>query len=148
VSTPSIGERLAGLERARRVRQLLGVAVVGAILLVTYFGLGFIGFEVQEVIDGVPGFIDFIGAFFPPDFTAFTLHTLDNGITGIDAIGASFSDLDHLIESFQSERVTLVKASIVTVLLGILGTVLRFPLALTCGGPSSARVVPLPSAAS
>jgi phosphonate transport system permease protein len=111
---------------------------------VTYFGLGFIGFEVQEVIDGIPGFVEFIGAFFPPDFTAFTIHTLDNGITGIDAIGASFADIDHLIESLQTERINLVKASIVTVLLGILGTVLGFPLALTFGVLGSERVVPFP----
>jgi phosphonate transport system permease protein len=144
MSTPSISDQLGSLERTRRIKQLLGLVVLGALLTATYFGLGFVRFELEEVLAGVPGFIEFIGSFFLPDFQAFTIYTKENAIEGLAAIPASISDPAHVIESLQSRRLTLVKASVVTVVIGFLGTVLGFPLALVFGVLGSERVLPFP----
>jgi phosphonate transport system permease protein len=144
VST-AIGEKLEALERTRRVRQLLWVAFVGGVLAVTYWGLGFIDFQAGSVASRAPGFVEFLLSFFPPNFTAFTLYTKDQGITGLQAIPASFTDGgQHILASLTSPRLSLVKASLVTVLLGFLGTVLAFPLALLLGVLGSERVTPFP----
>jgi phosphonate transport system permease protein len=136
-----LDDRLADLERSRRLRQGLGVAGVVATLVVTYLGLQFVQFEAGELAAGIPEFLTFIGSFFPPDFTAFTIYTFDNGITGLGAIPAS---IGHLGESLASPRISLVRASIVTLLLGFLGTVLGFPFALFFGVLGSERVMPFP----
>ncbi len=144
MSVPSIDDQLAALERSRRIKQ--GLALVGlvAILVTTYFGLGFVRFDVDEIVAGVPGFLEFIGAFFPPNFEAFTLYSKNNGVTGLDGLAASFANPGSLAESLGSGRLTLVKASVVTLLLGFLGTVLGFLPALFFGVLGSEQVTPFP----
>ncbi|WP_135364849.1 PhnE/PtxC family ABC transporter permease [Halosimplex halophilum] len=140
-----IDETFERLERARRVRQVLWLAFLGSVLAVTYWGLGFIEFEFGLIVDRYPGFIEFLLSFFPPNFVNFTVYTQNEGITGLAAIPASFGDGGaHIVESLQSPRLSLVKASLVTVLLGFLGTVLGFPLALVFGVLGSERVTPFP----
>ena len=144
MSVPSIDDQFAALERSRRIKQ--GLALVGlvAILVTTYFGLGFVRFDVDEIVAGVPGFLEFIGAFFPPNFEAFTLYTKNNGVTGLDGLVASFANPGSFDESLGSGRLTLVKASVVTLLLGFLGTVLGFLPALFFGVLGSEQVTPFP----
>jgi phosphonate transport system permease protein len=144
VSAPSVAEQLASLERSRRVKQVLSLLLVVAILLTTYVGLGFVRFEVDEILAGVPGFLEFIGAFFPPNFEAFTLYTKTNAVTGLDALVASLTNPGTLVDTLASPRLTLVKASIVTLLLGFLGTVLGFLPALVFGVLGSEQVTPFP----
>jgi len=144
VSVPSIDDQLAALERSRRVKQGLTLLLLVTILATTYFGLGFVRFEVDEIVAGVPGFLEFIGAFFPPNFEAFTLYTRNNGVTGLDGLVASVVNPGSFAESLRSGRLTLVKASVVTLLLGFLGTVLGFLPALFFGVLGSEQVTPFP----
>jgi len=144
VSLRSLDEQLATLERSRRIKQGLTLLGLIAILLTTYFGLGFVRFEVDEIVAGIPGFLEFVAAFFPPNFEAFTLYTKNNGITGLDGLWASFANPGTFGESLASERLTLVKASVVTLLLGFLGTVLGFLPALLFGVLGSEQVTPFP----
>jgi len=133
------------LRRRRRARRLLVAVVLAAVGAVTYFGLDFVGFEAGELAAGVPDFLDFVGGFFPPDFVAFTRYTILNDVHGLEAVGVSFSDGGgHVADSLGWEGVTLVRASLVTLLLGFLGTVLGFPFALALGVLGSERVTPFP----
>ncbi len=145
MSQRRIEEQLGALSRHHRIRQGLSLVLLFAILLATYFGLGFVGFRFEEMADGVPDFIDFIWAFFPPDFTAFTRYTLQNDIHGLDALFRSFGNGgSYIAESLNWEGITLARASLVTLLLGFLGTVLGFPFALFFGVLGSERVTPFP----
>jgi phosphonate transport system permease protein len=82
VSGASIQDKLAGMERTRRVKQALFVVLLLAVIAVTYWGLGFVQFDIGEILDGLPKFQEFIGGFFPPNFEAFTVYTKENGIPG------------------------------------------------------------------
>jgi len=145
MSEKPIERRLGRLERYRLFRQGLAVGLLGAVLVATWWALGFVGFEVREVADRVPDFLAFFGGFFPPDFVSFTTYTLDNGVEGLRAIPASFRDFGAPVaESLGVERITLVRASLVTVVVGFLGTVLGFPAALLFGVLGSERVTPFP----
>ena len=144
MSTGPISAQLNSLQRSRRIKQFSTLLLVVGILAVTYFGLGFVQFDLEEISSGVPGFVDFIFAFFPPNFEALTLYTKNNGITGLEAVAASLANPGSIIESLGSPRLTLMKASIVTLLLGFLGTVLGFLPALIFGVLGSEQVTPFP----
>ncbi|MFC3477530.1 phosphonate ABC transporter, permease protein PhnE [Halobacterium litoreum] len=141
-----IREKLQGLDRLRRLRYVLWFVVVAAVLGITYWGMGFVGFQAYVVADRFPQMYDFIAqGFFPPDFQSFTVYTKEREITGLRAIAASFRDGGApIIDSLQSSRLSLVKASLVTLLLGFMGTVIAFPFALILGVLGSERVTPFP----
>lgn len=144
MSTDPIGAQLNALRRTRRIKQTGVLVLLAAIVGATYLGLGFVQFDIDEIAAGIPGFVEFVFAFFPPNFEALTLYTKNNGITGLDAIGASFGNPGSLTESLGSPRLTLVKASVVTLTIGFLGTVLGFLPALVFGVLGSEQVTPFP----
>ena len=143
---PAVADQLRSLRRLRRLKYLLWSVLFATVLGVTYWGLGFIGFQPNVVAGRLPAMYEFISTgFFPPDFQNFTIYTKDEGITGLRAIPASLGEGGtRIIESFQSPRQTLVKASLVTLLLGFMGTVFAFPFALILGVLGSERVTPFP----
>jgi phosphonate transport system permease protein len=143
---PEVRKKLQELRRIRQLKYVLWVTLVGAVLGVTYWGLGFVGFQAEVIARRFPNMYDFIReGFFPPDFNNFTIYTKDRGISGLRAISASFRDFgDPIWNSFASQRQSLVKASLVTLLLGFMGTVLAFPFALILGVLGSERVTPFP----
>ncbi|WP_276273755.1 PhnE/PtxC family ABC transporter permease [Haloarcula litorea] len=143
MSDDAVSAQLNNLRRTRVIRQVAAVLLILGIVATTVFGLGFIGFDLGEIRAGIPGFVDFIGAFFPPNFGAMTVYTKNQGITGLQAIPASLVP-SRLAETLASPRLTLVKASIVTLLLGFLGTVLGFLPALVFGVLGSEQVTPFP----
>jgi phosphonate transport system permease protein len=145
-ASEAVREKLRSLDRLRRLRYLLWVGVLGFVVGVTYWGFGFIGFQAGVVAGRFPGMYEFISqGFFPPDFKNFTIYTKDNDISGLAAIPASFRNWGApIVESFGSSRLSLVKASVVTLLLGFMGTVLAFPGALILGVLGSERVTPFP----
>ena len=145
-ASEAVREKLRSLDRLRRLRYLLWVGVLGFVVGVTYWGFGFIGFQAGVVAGRFPGMYEFISqGFFPPDFKNFTIYTKDNDISGLAAIPASFRNWGApIVESFGSDRLSLVKASVVTLLLGFMGTVLAFPGALILGVLGSERVTPFP----
>jgi len=150
VSSPSadaeVRKKLRALDRARRIKYAFYIAIVGSVLGITYWGLGFVGFQAEVIARRFPKMYDFMAqGFFPPDFKNFTIYTKDNEISGLEAIPASFRGYGtHIFDSFGSERQSLVKASLVTLLLGFMGTVLAFPFALILGVLGSERVIPFP----
>lgn len=144
MSLPEVDAQLGKLKRSRRVKQGLALGLLVAVVVVTYVGLGFVNFELEEIVDGFPNFVDFIAAFFPPNFEAMTIYTTENGVTGLDGIWASFADPGRLAESLGSPRLTLIRAAVVTLLLGFLGTVLGFLPALLLGVLGSEQVTPFP----
>ena len=145
MSNSAISETLAVLERRRRIRQLFGLGIVGVVLLATYMGLQFIGFEIGEIIEQIPQEVEFVESFFPPNFVDFTIYTKEHNITGLKAIPASFRNFGApIFNSLTSSSSTLIRLSLVTVILGFTGTVLGFPLALVFGVLGSERVTPFP----
>ncbi len=142
----AISDQYTSLKRLRRLKYLLWGGLLAAVLGVSYWGLGFIGFQPPVVAGRLPAMYDFITTgFFPPDFQKLTIYTKDQEITGLRAIPASFGDGGaRIIESFQSPRQSLMKASLVTLLLGFMGTVFAFPFALILGVLGSERVTPFP----
>ncbi|WP_284007111.1 PhnE/PtxC family ABC transporter permease [Haloarcula pelagica] len=144
MSTEPITAQLNSLRRTRRARQVGTLLLILGIVVVTYLGLGFVQFDIGEIQSGVPAFIEFIFAFFPPNFESLTLYTKNNAITGLSAIGASLATPGTFVETLASPRLTLVKAAVVTLLLGFLGTVLGFLPALVLGVLGSEQVTPFP----
>jgi phosphonate transport system permease protein len=145
VSAPSIDATLRRLDRNQRLRQLLGVVFVLAIAVATYLGLVFIRFEWVSLQRQLGTQANFITSFFPINFVDFTNYSATNGIEYFDGVLASFSNGGApILEAATAEDLTLVRGSIVTLLLGFLGTVLGFPLALVFGVLGSERVTPFP----
>jgi phosphonate transport system permease protein len=145
MSSSRITETLTALDRRRRIRQLFMVGFLVVVLAATYFGLNFIGFQPKELWKQVPQEIEFLKGFVPPNFVDFTIYTAENDITGLQAITASFRDFGApIVESITSDSTSLVRLSMVTIVLGFTGTVLGFPLALFFGVLGSEQVTPFP----
>jgi len=145
MSSSRITETLTALDRRRRIRQLFVVGFLVMVLAATYFGLNFIGFQPRELWKQVPQEIEFLKGFVPPNFVDFTIYTAENDITGLQAITASFRDFGApIVESITSDSTSLVRLSMVTIVLGFTGTVLGFPLALFFGVLGSEQVTPFP----
>lgn len=145
MSTGRIDERLAKMDRSRALRQVGAVFFAIGVLVLTYLGLEFIRFEWTSLRRQVGTQANFIFEFFPIDFLNFTVYSTEEDIQFAEAIFASFRNGGQpIVESFQSTRLTLVRGAFVTLLLGFLGTVVGFPLALTFGVLGSERVVPFP----
>jgi phosphonate transport system permease protein len=145
MSTSRIDETLRSIERGRVVRQVAIVAFVAVVAVTTYYGLEFVRFEWASLREQVGTQANFISEFFPIDFVNFTVYSTQQEIHGFQAVLASFQDGGApILQSFQSTRLTLVRGAFVTLLLGFLGTVIGFPLALTFGVLGSERVVPFP----
>jgi phosphonate transport system permease protein len=145
VSTPSIDDRLAVIERSQRVRQLLAVAFLALVVAATYLGLQFIQFEWRSIQVQLGTQANFILEFFPVDFVDFTNYSADNEIRYFEAVLSSFSDGGApFLDALLTDELTLVRGSFTTLLLGFLGTVLGFPLALIFGVLGSERVTPFP----
>ena len=145
MSPSSIDDQLATIERSRTIRRIATVLFVVLVGVVTYYGLQFIRFEWRSLLINLSGGATFLNGFFPVDFVDFTLYSKDNEISGFDAVIASFANFpDAFVDSFASRRTSLVRTSFVTLLLGFLGTVIGFPLALGFGILGSERVTPFP----
>src|SRR6056297_2431362 len=145
MSNSRIDETLRALERRRRIRQLFGVGLLAVVLAATYFGLNFIGFEPKELWAQVPQEIEFAKSFVPPNFVDFTIYTSQNDITGLQAIPASFRNFGQpIVDSLTADSSSLVRLSMVTIVLGFTGTVMGFPLALFFGVLGSEQVTPFP----
>ena len=145
MSRSRIDDKLAAIERSRTIRQVATILLVLLLGVVTYLGLAFVRFEWTSLLIQLSGGTNFLEQFFPVNFVDFTLYSRDNEITGFDAIIASFANFpDAFLESFGSQRTSLVRTSFVTLLLGFLGTVIGFPLALSFGILGSERVTPFP----
>ncbi len=145
MSARDIDEKLTTISRARSVRRFASLLFVALVLVLTYFGLEFIRFEWTSLYIQLTSGTSFVTQFFPINFVDFTIYSKNNEITGVQAVIASFQQFPgSFTRTFASRELTLVRSSFTTLLLGFLGTVIGFPLALSFGVLGSERVTPFP----
>ncbi|MFC6938787.1 ABC transporter permease subunit [Salinirubellus sp. GCM10025818] len=148
VDTDTIDDILSRIERrlfARRLVLLLGLVVAS---LAAYFGVGFLG---DRPVPAIVRFAEFdfffeeFARYFSPNFVDFTAYSREREIGGLRAIWVSFANPSSLVETALGLRSSLiVSAVVITLTIGIVGTILGFPLALFFGVLGSERVVPFP----
>ena len=148
IDTDTIDSILSRIERRLFFRRL--VLLVGVVLaaLSAYFGIGFLGARPVPDIIRFAQFDFFFTEFaryFSPNFVDLTAYTRDRGIGGLRAIWVSLLNPGTVIETALGLRSSLIVSSVViTLSIGIVGTILGFPLALFFGVLGSERVVPFP----
>ena len=146
-ATESVSDVKHRLEREQRLRRILGVVGVFTVLAMTALGMTYVGFTIAELVRQFDEFIHFVSAFLAPDFVDFTLYTKENAIGGLDALVYSFTHPGTIFETIfatESSGSVLVAAAVTTIIVGFVGTVLGFPLALIFGILGSERVTPFP----
>ena len=144
MSDSLIDRKLQSLERSRLLRQILSLLLASGVLVATYFGLTFLQFEFNTVLQQLETQQAFILDFFPIDFIDFSTYSARNGISGFAAVIATFLNPGSIVESLTATDSTLIRLSVVTIVIGFTGTVIGFPLALTFGILGSERVTPFP----
>jgi len=120
--------------------------VVGFLVIVflTYSGLLFV--EFFSSISGQFGsFLASLSDFTNPDFYWFSVHSEENNLSGFSGLYESILNPSSIIETMTTgNNQYLTSAALVSIVLGFVGTVLGFPLALLFGILGSERVVPFP----
>ena len=145
MSSSRVDEKLAAISQARFLRGIAAVLLFVVIIAATVLGLLFIRFELTSLILQLTSGTSFVSKFFPINFVDFTIYSKNEEIEGFQAVIASFQNFPaSFVDTFASGELTLVRSSFVTLLLGFLGTVIGFPLALTFGVLGSERVTPFP----
>jgi phosphonate transport system permease protein len=144
VSDSLIDQKLRQLERIRFLRQALAIVFTTGVVVATYFGLQFLQFEFDTILQQLETQRNFILDFFPINFVDFSIYSKQNEITGFAAVIATFLNPGSLVNSLVSTEGTLLRLSVITIVIGFTGTVLGFPLALTFGILGSERVTPFP----
>ncbi|WP_323674709.1 ABC transporter permease subunit [Halorubellus sp. PRR65] len=141
-----IKDRLMQIERAQRIRRFLMLGLVIGVLAATGAGLTYLGFTLAAVARQFPVFLDNMFNFATPDFQFFTLYSSEQGLNGWDGFFESLANPGSLVESImqRNEGTSIIGASVVTIIVGLTGTVVGFPLALFFGVLGSERVTPFP----
>lgn len=146
--------KLEELTRRRRIKQ--GIKIGMGFLVLSVFYLGFfqyLGFDFNAMVKQFPNWTDFLVAFTQPNFIDFSAWSVQNGVTGWSGLTGTFGQVfadpaagwDMLVETFTAQRQsTLLGLAGTTVIIGVTGTILGFPLALLFGILGSERVVPFP----
>ena len=148
MSDEEVDTILGRIERRIAIRRaiiVLGISLAG---LAAYFGTGFLGARpVPEIVRFAQFdfFFQEFGKYLRPDFIDFTRYTQENEIGGLRAIWVSLTRPGTLFATAQSLRSSLIVSAVVmTLSIGIVGTILGFPLALFFGVLGSERVTPFP----
>ncbi|WP_318566924.1 phosphate/phosphonate ABC transporter permease [Salinigranum marinum] len=148
MSTDSVDAILARIERRILVRRILVFVGLAVAALAAYFGTGFLGARPVPDIVRFAQFDFFVAEFvkyLSPDFVDFTRLTQEEGIGGWRAIWVSVTNPSSIVETALSLRSSLLVSSIViTLSIGIVGTIIGFPFALFFGVLGSERVTPFP----
>jgi phosphonate transport system permease protein len=148
MSADNIDSILSRIERRLFVRRLLTLGALAVAALVAYFGVGFLGGRPVPDLVRFAQFDFFVTEFvkyLAPNFVDFTRFTQENGIGGLRAVWVSLTHPGTLVETALSLRSSLiVSAIVITVSIGLVGTILGFPLALVFGVLGSERVIPFP----
>ncbi|WP_277555815.1 PhnE/PtxC family ABC transporter permease [Halobaculum limi] len=139
-------ESLAVIERAQLIGRVLLVAGILAVLVIQAVGMTFLGFTLAEVVSQLPRFFENVADFLAPDFHFVTLFAVEQGLHGWEALWASLTNPGSLLDSIlnRDQGLTIVGGAVTTIVIGVTGTVLGFPLALLFGVLGSERVVPFP----
>jgi phosphonate transport system permease protein len=148
VSTDGIDTILSRVERRLAIRRLLVLLGVAVAVVVAYFGTGFLGGRPVPDIVRFAQFDFFFTEFakyLAPNFVDFTLLTRREDIGGLRAIWVSLANPGSILETVESLRSSLIVSSVViTLSIGVIGTIIGFPFALFFGVFGSERVVPFP----
>ncbi|MDZ7746733.1 MAG: phosphate/phosphonate ABC transporter permease [Halobacteriales archaeon] len=148
MSGDAIDDILGRIERRTALRRLLSVVGIALAALAVYFGAGFLGARPVPEILQFAQFDFFIQEFLKytqPTFVDFTFYTQRNDIGGLYAIVASLLHPATFVETVTSLRSSLIVSAVVmTLTIGIVGTILGFPFALLFGVLGSERVTPFP----
>ena len=148
MSADSVDAILARIERRLLVRQLLLLVGLVVAALAAYFGTGFLGARPVPDIVRFAQFDFFIAEFvkyLSPDFVDFTRLTQQREIRGWRAIWVSLTNPSSIVDTAVSLRSSLLVSSVViTLSIGIVGTIIGFPFALFFGVLGSERVTPFP----
>ena len=148
MSADSVDAILARIERRLLVRQLLLLVGLVVAALAAYFGTGFLGARPVPDIVRFAQFDFFVAEFvkyLSPDFVDFTRLTQQREIRGWRAIWVSLTNPSSIVDTAVSLRSSLLVSSVViTLSIGIVGTIIGFPFALFFGVLGSERVTPFP----
>lgn len=148
MSTDQIDDILGRLERKTLIRRTVLLITIAVAIVTVYFGAGFLGGRpVPELIRFAQFgfFFNEFGKYARPTFVDLTFYTQENNIGGLAALGALITHPSSILATVVSLRSSLiVSAVIITLTIGIVGTVLGFPLALFFGVMGSERVTPFP----
>jgi phosphonate transport system permease protein len=149
----AIDDTLRRLERARWYRQGLTLLALGGVLLLLWLGLQYLQFDAGELADQFSTWTTWIEAFLTPNFTDFSLYAIENELTGwaglFGTLGYVLTNpidgFDMVLRSFtDGKETTLLGLSVITIVIGVSGTILGFPFALLFGVLGSERVTPFP----
>jgi phosphonate transport system permease protein len=139
----SVDEVLSRLNNRQRIRRVLTIVGLVAVIAVTWLGMQFLGFQYDDLARQVPVFIESLTEFLSPDFVDFTGYSKENEINGLAGLVESLLRPGEIYSSLLAQE-GIVGVSVVTVVIGFTGTVLGFPLALLFGVLGSERVTPFP----
>jgi phosphonate transport system permease protein len=148
VDTDTIEGILSRIERRLFLRRLALLLALVVAVLAAYFGIGFLGARPVPDIVRFAQFDFFITEFaryFSPNFVDFTAYTREQEIGGLRAIWVSLINPGTVVETAMGLRSSLIVSSVViTLSIGVVGTILGFPMALFFGVLGSERVIPFP----
>jgi phosphonate transport system permease protein len=143
-----VDDILATIERKRIVKLaglLLSLVLAAA---VAYFGTGFLGDRPVPEILRFAQYEFFVTEFLRllrPTFVDLTFFTREQEVGGLRAIWVTLTNPGTILETATSLRSDLlVSGVVITLSIGIIGTIIGFPFALFFGVLGSERVVPFP----
>jgi phosphonate transport system permease protein len=142
------------LERAQIIRTAASFVLLAVVVVLVYQGLKTVGIDGVDFEQQLPIFIESLEDFIPPNFRDFTLYSKANGLGATDSgtgnLSGLWGSLTHpgtFVESILTEEGrsrTIVGLSVITIIIGFVGTALGAPLALLFGVLGSERVTPFP----
>jgi len=144
-SRDAVEQQLSKIRSEKIKRRSFVISTLVVVVLSTYMGMRFVGFNLSELYGQLGVFAASLGDFTSPNFRFFSVYSAENDITGWRGLYESFLNPGTIPESIlQSDDQILLRAILVTLVIGFVGTVLGFPLALLFGVLGSERVVPFP----
>jgi phosphonate transport system permease protein len=153
-AAPEVLEMRRRLGHLRNVRRVASAAVLVLVVVLVYYGLQTVGFDGEALAEQWPVFVRSVTDFVPPNFRDFTVYSKAEGLgaegsgTGnLSGLWGSLARPESFVDSVLTESGrsrTIVGLSVITVIIGFVGTCLGAPLALLFGVLGSERVTPFP----
>jgi phosphonate transport system permease protein len=141
----SVDEELSQIEKKRTQSQIFRLLALVGVLVVTFFGMRFVGFNVSELYGQFGQFASSLSDFTNPDFVFFSQHSMENGLSGWQGLYRSFTNPSTIPESLAAGgSQVMLSAVFITLVIATVGTVMGIPLALAFGVLGSERVIPFP----